>query len=324
MLKNYFGVIFFNNFYEERICISDKTLCVMTKKGGKRKLDDIVENLKHPVDKKAKPSVMADSVNEAGSSEKDIISETGETSLCDLKSLMQQISKDIISSEKKLATRIDSLESDLEGKLYNRIHELITTTVRAEIDELRREYCSEIEGLKTKISQLEKSYADAVKCNGSPSGGSESRAQFEERKKRIVVRNLPQGANETPQIVMDKLNAMIRDGCKLTDVTVTAAERKTSAGRKPGVIIASIDTFPQKQKLMKSKSALKKTVAYKRVFIDNDYCSETRKIDSNLRTILKEIGKNKQYRVEGEKLFPLKSNNENAGDSRTGTVGSTD
>ena len=123
----------------------------MTKKGGKRKLDDIVENWKHPVDKKAKPSVMADSVNEAGSSEKDIISETGETSLCDLKSLMQQISKDIISSEKKLATRIDSLESDLEGKLYNRIHELITTTVRAEIDELRREYCSEIEGLKPRL-----------------------------------------------------------------------------------------------------------------------------------------------------------------------------
>ena len=209
---------------------------------------------------------------------------------------------------KKLGTRIDALESDLEGKLYTRIYELITTTVRAEIDELRREYVSEIEGLKTKITQLEKSYADALKCNGSSSSKGETKAQFEDRKKRIVVRNLPQATDETPQIVMDKMNAMIRDGCKLTYVTVTAAERKTSAGRKPGVIIASIETFPQKQKLMKSKSALKKTVAYKKVFIDNDYNSETRKTDSNLRTILKEIGKNKQYRVEGGKLFPLKGN----------------
>ena len=128
------------------------------------------------------------------------------------------------------------------------------------------------------------------------------------------------GANETPQIVMDKVNAMIRDGCKLTDVKVTAAERKTSAGRKPGVIVASIETFPQKQKLMKSKSSLKRTAAYKRVYIENDYCSETRKTDSSLRTILKEIGKNKQYRVEGGKLFPLKGNS--ADDSGTG--GATD
>ena len=120
--------------------------------------------------------------------------------------------------------------------------------MRAEIDELRREYVSEIEGLKTKITQLEKSYADALKCNGSSSSNGETRAQFEDRKKRIVVRNLPQATDETPQIVMDKMNAMIRDGCKLTDVTVTAAERKTSAGRKPGVIIASIETFPQKTK----------------------------------------------------------------------------
>ena len=74
------------------------------------------------------------------------------------------------------------------------------------------------------------------------------------------------------------------------------------------MIIASIETFPQKQKLMKSKSALKLTVAYKKAFIDNDYNSETRKTDSHLRTILKEIGKNKQYRVEGGKLFPLKGN----------------
>ena len=296
----------------------------MNKNSGKRKLDDIVENLKYTVDKKVKSSVMADNVNGAGASKKDTTSEVGETSLCDLKSLMKQISKDIVSSEKKLATRIDALEADLEGKLYNRIHELITTTVRAEIDELRREYGSEIEGLKAKISQLEKSYADAVKNNGAVSGNGETKAQFEERKKRIVVRNLPQGADETPQTVMDKMNAMIRDGCKLTDVTVTAAERKTSAGRKPGVIIASIETFPQKQKLMKCKSALKKTVAYKKVFIDNDYSPETRKTDSNLRTILKEIGKNKQYRVEGGKLFPLKGNNENAGGRNPGTGGATD
>ena len=283
----------------------------MTKKTGKRKLDDIVENLKHTVDKKVKCCVMADNNSEAVSNENGLdqhATESGETSLNDLKSLMQQINSNIVSSEKKLTTRIDALESELEGKLYNRIHELITTTMRAEIDELRREYGSEIEGLKSKIAQLEKSYADVVKSNGS-SGNGETKAQFEERKRRIVIRNLPVVTNETPQLVTDKVNAMIRDGCKLADVKITSAERKDTKGKKPGVAIASVETFPQKQQLMKAKSALKKTVAFKKVYIENDYCQETRKTDSNLRTLLKEMGKNNQYRVEGGKLFPIKGNN---------------
>ena len=60
---------------------------------------------------------------------------------------------------------------------------------------------------------------------------------------------------------------------------------------------------------MKAKSALKKTISFKKVYIENDYCQETRKTDSNLRTLLKEMGKNNQYRVEGGKLLPIKGNN---------------
>ena len=44
---------------------------------------------------------------------------------------------------------------------------------------------SEIEGLKSKIAKLEKSYADVVKSNDS-SGNGETKAQFEEPKRRIV------------------------------------------------------------------------------------------------------------------------------------------
>ena len=67
----------------------------------------------------------------------------------------------------------------------------ISLKIGQSVNELRREYVSEIEGLKTKITQLEKSYADALKCNGLSSSKGETNAQFEDRKKRIVVRNLP-------------------------------------------------------------------------------------------------------------------------------------
>ena len=52
------------------------------------------------------------------------------------------------------------MESDLEGQLYKRINELITTTVRSEIDEQRHEYSLEVEVLKAEIAQLELSYAE--------------------------------------------------------------------------------------------------------------------------------------------------------------------
>ena len=211
-----------------------------------------------------------------GSEETLSASASNETNMSDLKGLMMQINTNIMSSEKKLSKRIDALEADLEGKLYKRIHELITTTVRSEIDELRRVYMSEVEGLKSQIALLEKSYAEAVKANGSFSVSGESKAQFEERKRRIVVRNLPSGPNETSQVVLDKVNAMIRDGCKLTDVKVTTAERKATSGKNPGVVIASIETFPQKQTLMKNKFALKRTTKYKNIYIENDYSSDTK------------------------------------------------
>ena len=61
----------------------------------------------------------------------------------------------------------------------------------------------------------------------------------------------------------------------------TDAVRKPAGGKKPRVMIAIIETFPQKQKLMKTKSALKKIDTYKKVYRE-DSCSETRKMESNL------------------------------------------
>ena len=136
-------------------------------------------------------------------------------------------------------------------------------------------------------------------------------ATFEECKKRIVVRGLPCDRNEAAQVTYDKVMALIRDGCKLCDIKVTQAERKFSRGKKPGPVIATIENFEQKQKLMKGKNALKNTEQYKRVNIENDYAPETRNADTNLRTILKEFGKSKQYRVAGGKVYAVRQDNGN-------------
>ena len=217
-----------------------------------------------------------------------------------IKLLFTNLSQDIHTSYVKLEKRLDNLEKDLEGK----ITELISVAIKTEVNKLRSEYSSEIDSLKAKVTQLEKSYADIVKNNGHIVN-----SEFEERKKRIVVRGLPCDKNESAQVTHDKVMGLIRDGCKLADVIVTKAERKFSRGRKPGPVIASIEYFEQKQKLMKSKNMLKNIEQYKKVYIDNDYAPEVRNADTNLRTILKEIGKHKQYRVSGGKVLPIKQDN---------------
>ena len=88
---------------------------------------------------------------------------------------------------------------------------------------------------------------------------------------------------------------------------MTSAERKGVKGKKPGIIVATRASFEQKQKLMKAKPQLKSCQKYRKVFIENDYSQEIRTCDSNFRTILKEMGKDKQFRVAGGKVYPVKS-----------------
>ena len=57
---------------------------------------------------------------------------------------------------------------------------------------------------------------------------------------------------------------------------------------------------------MKAKNSLKNIEQYKKVNIENDYAPETSNSDSNLRTILKEIGKEKRYQVSVGKVYAVR------------------
>ena len=90
---------------------------------------------------------------------------------------------------------------------------------------------------------------------------------------------------------------------------VMTAERTFSRGKKPGPATATFESFEQKQKLMKSKHMLKNIEPYTKMYVENDYAPEVRNADINLRTILKEIGSHKQYRVVGDRVLPMKQEN---------------
>ena len=137
--------------------------------------------------------------------------------------LFSNLSNNIQSSHDKLSKRLDSLKENLQGKLK----ELVSVAIKAEVDKLWTEYSAEIDSLKAKVASLEKSYVDVVKDNGMSSA-----AAFEQRKKGIVVRGFPGDQNETSQVTHGKVMALIRDGRKLHDVTVTPRERKPTREKK--------------------------------------------------------------------------------------------
>lgn len=210
--------------------------------------------------------------------------------------VMRSIKNDIELIRKEFNNKIESLSNNLENKLTSKLSSILECRVSSEVAKARKQLADDVN--ITKLKSDIKSYADAVQ--------SKSTSSLEEQKKRVVIRGVSWESSEPEQITRDRVDALIRDGCKLRDVRVKRVQRINSKGKRPGPIIVTFDTFEQKQKLMRAKRVLNDSRDYKRVYIENDYGPEVRNADSNWRTILKEMGKQDQYRVSGGKVFPVR------------------
>ena len=212
----------------------------------------------------------------------------------------EAIKADIERIRSEFNAKLSDLSNKLEKNITAKMSSMLESRVSCEVASAKQQLADEI-NIPHMKKEL-KAYADAVRSTPSNS--------FEDQKKRIVIKGIPQEPNESEQCTADKVNALIRDGCKLSHIRVTKVQRVQPRGKGPGPIIATVDSFEQKQTLMRAKRVLMNSNNYKRVFIENDYGPEVRKSDSNWRTILKEIGKQNQYRVAGGKLFPVRQREE--------------
>ena len=122
---------------------------------------------------------------------------------------------------------------------------------------------------------------------------------------RIVVKNLKRHVKENndPRSTVSSVQSLLRDGLKLAKINVTSAVRKDDRDGKPGLIVADIETIEQKHQILKSKKLLKGNKKYPDVYIDNDLPIEVRQTEASLRTLVKEMGKEKKYFVRGTRLI---------------------
>jgi len=281
----------------------------------KRKSSEISEDIENSVSfeaKKSKSSVARDTTKEnmaANSATTDVSAtsnaDTGENCLRDL---MLNISKDLTNSISSLGDRIRNLEDNIENKLATQLTNVIHATVKEEIGKVRSDFDSEICAMKTKILDMEKSFADILQGDKVISAPVET----DPCDVSIVIRNLKRSSTEEDGIsnaTKNKVISLVRDGLKLKDIKVVKAERKQSRGDNPGVIVASLETKQQVSEVMKGKAVLRQTNDYRSVYIEPLLSQAELSTQSSLRTILKEMGKEKSYYVNGPRLFPRKTNN---------------
>jgi hypothetical protein len=79
---------------------------------------------------------------------------------------------------------------------------------------------------------------------------------------------------------------------------------KSSGGnaKSNGLIIVEVEKFDDKKEIMKNKRNLKNNRLYQNVYIENDLPYETRNIQAAVRTVLKEISSQNNYRFVGKSL----------------------
>ena len=119
-------------------------------------------------------------------------------------------------------------------------------------------------------------------------------------KQNIVLRNVKESSNEN---LVNKVSAILREGCKVKEVTVTKAVRKgKSYNGKPPVIVATLGSKDEVSNVLEAKSVLKQSWNHKNVFIHADMDIESRIMQSNTMAMLKAVGKDKEFMFKGKSL----------------------
>ena len=187
-----------------------------------------------------------------------------------MEQLFAKMSSDINMMFMSVNERLDKLDSGLEQRIANKVAQLLDKRVNTELNRVRKDIDSRLDDFK---SSIKADLADLDDIRDEISTRVSTTPNIPQQKDlslNIVIRNLPESHNENAK---SKVNAIFRDGLKLSDISVEDAERKQSHSEsKPGVIVARMNSTckQDKQRVMKEKSRLKDSRQFSTVYINHD------------------------------------------------------
>lgn len=110
------------------------------------------------------------------------------------------------------------------------------------------------------------------------------------REKSIILTNVRYSQGEH---LVPKIQAILRKGCGLHDVSVVAADRKKArdGSLQNGIVVAELMNKEERKSILKTKPKLRSSRNHRNIFIDTDLDPRSRANAANLRLILSELGK---------------------------------
>ena len=183
---------------------------------------------------------------------------------------------------------IDRKFSEMENNLEKRLSDSMLKVCEAKIGQVKSEFRAEITKITDRLVTVE-NRDNSSQCNGHP----------DPCKLNFIVRNMTERNGEN---VKNRVNGMIKDGLRISDVSVVSAERKQSRNRKPGVIVATCKSDKDVAKVLKNKKDLKNVRQFEQVYVEPDVPLQQRIQNSNLRNIVSVIGDDK-LELRGSRVF---------------------
>lgn len=233
---------------------------------------------------------------------------------------MQELKCLVLDISRKFHERCDELESNIiikivemtDAKIKHEIDKVkneMGRMVNGEVGKVRKDFTKNLkevnDSLTSKISKIEQNI---------PPKSNDGIDNPTDRSRNIIIRNLEQSPQENGHdgdtVTKERVQALIRDGLKLNNISVDHAIRRTNLNKGPGIIIATLTTRDDKNTILKNKASLKYTKDYKRVYIDLDRAKYEMELQRSLQTIVKELGKENTYRIHGTRIVRKDSGNQ--------------
>lgn len=201
--------------------------------------------------------------------------------------LITKLAVDVREMFSDLSCRIDRLESGLEQRISSKVAQLLDKRVNVELNRIKRDVDNHIDSFKESLkAEVAADIADVSdRIDNLRIGAATSQPDLS---RNLIIRNLPESTNEK---IDSKVNSIFRDGLKINNVLIECAERKVpqEGSNKPGVVVVTMKSASDKQKVMSVKRKLKDHRQYATVYINHDKTKSERLIEDNFRAILSAV-----------------------------------
>lgn len=218
---------------------------------------------------------------------------TGEMSSKD-KEKQDKESNTVAQELRKLTTRIEEMSGSIRGEFNSHVERLesaiqksnseVLSELAKQSQELRAHLDAEIGRLDARIDTLEEKIKEP----------EVSKLRFDPDVS-IVITGLPEDRSEDIQL---KVLRLVSKGLGSEAVPV-AVERMTSRGRGPGLVRAEFSSVYEKVALLRKKRQLRENQEYSSVYIRSAKSHTDRLIETNFKTLLREIPGGSEFYVAG-------------------------